>query len=236
MVKDLLSAALALAVAALVMGPLVGQLKRRPCVFYATALALVAAYLVYYYAVPFVGWLQIFVEPLRKGYIASFFLAAVMFIGALPNSSAFHRRLLPVRAELSILSFILYVPHVATYLPSYLPRLGPLFSMDSFISSSVVVAMVLTAVYLLLSLLSFKVFRARMPFKVWKGIQRLSYAMMALLLLHIWLVAGRSAIAGGSTDMTVVLVVYTAIVAVYAVLRIRKALLGRAGERAAEGA
>ena len=230
MVKDLISAALALVIAALVMGPLVGQLKKRPHVFYGVAIALVAAYLVYYYFVPFVGGLQIFVEPLRKGYIASFFLAAVMFIGALPNNSALHRRLLPVRAELSILSFILYVPHVATYLPNYLPRLGSLFSMDNLISSSIVVAMVLTAVYLLLSLLSFKVFRARMPFKVWKRIQRLSYAMMALLLLHIWLVAGRSAIVGGSADMTVMLVVYTVIVVAYAVMRIRKALLARVEE------
>lgn len=230
MVKDLISAALSLIIAALVMGPLVGRLKKRPFVFYVAALALVAAYLVYYYFVPFVGWLQIFVEPLRKGYIASFFLAAVMFVGALPNGSAVHRRLLPVRAELSILSFILYIPHVATYLSSYLPRLGDLLSMDNVISSSIIVAMVLTAVYLLLSLLSFKVLRSRMPYKVWKRIQRLSYAMMVLLLLHIWLVLGRSAVVGGSVDMTIALVVYSAVVVVYAVMRIRKALLAHAEE------
>lgn len=232
MVKDLISAVLALVIALLVMGPLVGQLKKRPVVFYAVAAAAVVAYLLYYYFAPFINWLQIFVEPLRKGYIASFFLAAVMFVGALPNDSALHRRLLPVRAELSILSFILYVPHVMAYLPSYLPRLGALVSMGDIISVSVVIAMVLTAIYLLLSLLSLKVFRAKMPFKVWKGIQRLSYAMVALLVLHIWFAVGRSAVVGGSVDMAVVLAIYTAVVLVYAVMRIRKALLARKAQGA----
>ncbi len=241
MMQDVLAALVSLVIAVLVVGPLAGQLKKHPWVFYLVAVVVAAAYLCYAYAATFNPVVQVCVECVRKGYIASFFLATVMYIGALPETSRIRKHLHPVRAELSILSFILYLAHILSYLPSYLPRLGALVTSGNVVGVSLLLAIVLAVVYLVLSLLSFKVVRVKMPYRVWKGIQRLSYLMVVLLLAHIWLVLGRSALAGGSA--VVGLVVYTVVIVVYAVLRIRRAVLARrtraerkaAGEAAEEG-
>lgn len=225
MLADILGVLASLAAALLVAFPLGGMLKRRPGAFYGAAAVAVVAYLACLYQMGYVAALQPFMEPLRKGYAATFLLALVMFTGALPERSAVRRRLQPIRAELSILSFVLYLGHVLTFLPSYLPRLGTLVSIGNLMSASIVVALVLTGIYALLSVLSLREIRARMPYRVWKGIQRLSYAMVALLYLHICLAVGRSALRGATVDMRVAVVLYTVLVAAYAVLRVRKALV-----------
>ena len=224
MVVDVLVVVVSLAIALAVAFPLGGVLKRWPAAVYGVAALVVGLYLVGFYRAMFVGAWQPVVEPLRKGYVATFLLAIVMVTGALPERSAVRRRLQPIRAELSILSFVLYMAHVWTFLPSYLPRLGLLVSIGNLMSASIVVALVLTAVYALLTVLSLHKVRTHMPYRVWKGIQRLSYAMVALLYLHIWLAVGRSALFGASADMRVALVLYSVLVAVYAVLRVRKAV------------
>ncbi len=225
MLADVLAVVASLAIALVVALPLGGQLKHRPALFYGVAAALVAFYLVMFYQVGVALAWQPFVEPLRKGYVATFFLAIVMITGALPEKSTARRHLQPIRAELSILSFVLYMAHVLTFLPSYLPRLGLLVSIGNLMSASIVVALVLTVVYALLTALSLRGVRIRMPYRIWKGIQRLSYAMVALLYLHIWLAVGRSALLGTSADMRVALAMYSVLVVVYAALRIRKAVV-----------
>lgn len=226
MESDLISLALALVVAAAVVFPLGGALKRRPWAFYLAAGVVVGLYAYYQYLGAFgERALQLLAEPLRKGYIASLFLAAVMFCGTLAPGSALRGRLQPIRAELSILSLIMYLPHIVAFLPGYLPRLGAMIGRGNLMSYSIVVALVLTAVYALLSVLSLHVVRVRMPFKAWKAVQRLSYAMVGLLGVHVWLALGRGALRGGSPDATAALVVYTAVIVLYAVLRVRRAVI-----------
>lgn len=234
MLVDVLVVLASLVIALVVALPLAGALKRWPAVFYGVAALVVALYLVGFYRGMFVGAWQPVGEPLRKGYVATFLLAIVMVTGALPEKSFLRRRWQPVRAELSILSFVLYMAHVWTFLPSYLPRLGQLVAIGNLMSASIVVALVLTAIYALLSVLSLHVVRAHMAYRVWKGIQRLSYGMVALLYLHIWLAVGRSALFGAAANMRVALVLYSMLVVVYAVLRLRKALTDR--RRRAAGA
>lgn len=225
MFADVVGVLVSLALALLVAFGLGGPLKRRPGVFYGAGAVVVAVYLLCVYRVGYVAVLQPFLEPLRKGYLATFLLALVMFTGAMPERSSLRRRLQPIRAELSILSFVLYMGHVLTFLPSYLPRLGMLVSIGNLMSASIVVALVLTGIYALLSVLSLREIRARMPYAVWKGIQRLSYVMVGLLYLHICLAVGRSALRGAGADMRVAVVLYTVLVVAYAVLRVCKALV-----------
>lgn len=227
MVADVLGVLASLAVALVVAFPLGGLLKRHPVPFYTVAVAVVVAYMVQLHGVEFALSAQAFMQPLRKGYAATFLLALVMFTGALPERSAVRHRLRSVRAELSILSLILYLPHVLTFLPSYLPRLGMLLSLGNVMSVSIVLALVLTAIYALLAVLSLRDVRARMPYGVWKVIQRLSYLMVALLVVHIWLAVGKSALFGTSSDMRFALALYTALAVVYAALRVRRAWSSR---------
>lgn len=229
MIPDLLSFALSAAIALAVAFPLGSTLKRHPVPFYLLAFALVGIYELFESAMrPTDFAVQILAEPFRKGYLASCLLAVVMFTGTLAHGSNARRRLQPIRAELSILSCIGYVPHVLTFLPSYLPRFGALVQAGNLMSASLVVAVILLAIYIVLSVLSLRMVRAQMPHRVWKGIQRLSYLMVALLVAHIWLAVGRSALAGAQAGMRVALTAYTAVALLYAVLRIRRAWLDHA--------
>lgn len=224
MLSDLIAVALSATLTVLVAFPLAGALKRHPVPFYAVALALVVGYLAYQYGGAYVRGATAVLDVIRKGYLACMLLAVVMFIGVFDEGSAVRRRLQPVRAELSILSSILVLGHVLAYLPIYLPRLGAIFSSHVGMSLAVVVAIVLVVVYALLSVTSLRAVRTRMPYRTWKGLQRLSYAMVALLMLHIALALGRPAFAarGSSTSALVALCVYAVLVVAYTVARLAK--------------
>jgi DMSO/TMAO reductase YedYZ heme-binding membrane subunit len=250
MFDDLIGAVVGIAIALIIAFPLGKQLKKRPGVFY-----LVAAVVVVLYAVFCVFWkgtwwhpsYQSFVEPLRKCYIAAPLLGIVMFTGVLNEGSALRKRLQPIRAELSILSLILFCAHIASYVGSYFNASSLSILLKGNTSNAqifygLIVAVVLTVIYILLSLLSLRVFRTKMHYKSWKNIQRLSYVMVALLLLHIWFILGfrptMKLFAGEAVTMStavVTFIVYTVLIVVYAVLRIRKLLgdLKRRSDRAA---
>lgn len=225
MLNDIISALISVVVALIVALPLGGALKKRPAAFYAVAAVLVAAHLAYRFSGAYIAWLQVLVDVMNKGYLACAFLAIVMFTGVLDEGSAARRKLQPIRAELSILSFILILSHAIVYLPSYLPVLGRLFSLRAGMGVSIVVAIVLSVIFAVLSVTSLRVLRTKIPRKTWKAIQRGAYVMVALLWLHIFLVLSRSAFGGhGSESAQFALVVYTVLVVLYAVLRIRKAM------------
>jgi DMSO/TMAO reductase YedYZ heme-binding membrane subunit len=233
MLDDLLSALVGIVIALIVAFPLGKVLKKRPGVFYLIAAVVVCLYVYYLYGPWFRPSLQPIVEPIRKGYIASTFLALVMFTGVLNEGSALRKKLQPIRAELSILSLIMFCAHIATFLPSYYARFTVLVSMGNLMSYSIIMATILTVIYVVLSLLSLRVFRTKMQYKSWKNIQRLSYVMVALLTAHIWLALGKGALKGGSATVTVAF--YTVVIVLYAVLRIRKGLADtkRRADRAA---
>ena len=233
---DLVSALISAAIALIVAFPLGGALRRHPVPFYLVALALVVAHLWYRLAGMYVAGAQVVVDVMQKAYLSCAFLALVMFIGVLDEQSAARRRLQPIRAELSILSFILALGHTIVFLPSYLPHFSRVFLSHPGMAASIVVAILLVVVYVLLTVTSLHVLRVRMPYRVWKPIQRLSYAMVALLYAHILLALGRSAFLGhGSASAQLALVIYTLTTVVYVVLRVRKALRLRAVRSAAEG-
>ena len=228
MVDDILSALISFAVALVVAFPLGKALKKHPAPFYLGAALLVGAHMWYRQSGSYVAWAQVFVDTMQKSFLACAFLAIVMFCGVFDEGSAVRRRLQPVRAELSILSFILMLSHVFVFLPDYLPRLGMTRTSHTALTVSIVVAMLLVVVYALLTATSLRVLRAKIPRKTWKNVQRLSYLMVALLYAHILLALGKTVFVGhGSGAARVALAVYTVLLALYAALRIAKAVRDR---------
>ncbi len=230
---------LALVLAAVIVFGLGGLMRRHPGVVYGAALVATASYgwaLVAGVDLSGIRWLTV---VLQKGYLASILLGVVMFTGVLAKGSALRRRLQPIRGELSVLSFILILGHLATYLPPYLGRFGVLMASRTNVAFSLVVAMVLTALFAVLGVTSLRAVHRVMNPRLWKAIQRGAYLMVALLALHVALVLGKSALAGGAVQAAVAFWAYMAVVAVYAVLRVRRAVLDRRpsadGERAGEG-
>ena len=217
----------ALAVAAVVVFPCGKALRRHPGVFYALAALAVALYVWAVSAKTGMDGFRPLMAVMEKGYLAAIFLGVVMFTGVLDEGGALRSRLQPIRGELSILSFIFILGHLYTYLPGYLPRFGALLSSNANIAVSLVVALVLTVLFAVLAAMSLRVVRHNMDAKRWKAIQRAAYLMMALLVLHIGLMLGSSAFGGGVTRSTFAFWFYVAAVALYAVLRIRKAVRDR---------
>lgn len=223
------------AVAVLLALPLGKALRAHPGPFYLAAAAVVGPYTWAYLAGVNLSPVRPLALAVQKGYLSVMLLLVVMFTGVLPEGGTSRKRLQPVRGELSILSFIFVLGHLATYLASYFPRLGKLFSNSAWMAASLTVAFVLTAVFLLLSATSLRKVRTSMDARRWKALQRLSYLMMVLLALHIGLVLGRSAFSGGFKLATVGFFAYLALLAVYAVLRVRKALADSRERGGADG-
>ena len=223
---------ISLGITALVVGPLAKTLRKHAVVFYIVSFVLSGLYMWALFAGVNPGvWRPIFVI-MQKGYLAVLLLGVVMFTGCFDEGTPFRKHFQPIRGELSILSFIFFLGHIITYLPSYLPRFASLMSSKPNVAFSLIIAIILTIIFLALGITSFKTIRKLMNTHAWKTLQRFSYLMMALLALHIGFVLGRSAFVGGITLATISFFAYEIVLVVYAVLRIRKALRDR--ERAAE--
>lgn len=160
---------------------------------------------------------------LQKGYLSSVLLAIVMFTGCLDNTSPLKKRLRPVRGELSVLSFIFILGHLAVFMPSYLERLLGGAVLKPNVETTVIVALALTALFAVLGVTSFKSVRRAMSPRAWKNLQRLAYLMVALYIVHVGFFLGTS-VFGGSGKAHGSLLGYCAVVGAYAVLRVRKAL------------
>ncbi len=232
MSAQLMGLLLALVVAVLLVFPFSGALRRHPAPFYLAAVVVTGVYVWADLTGVCMAPVGALAAVMQKGYLSSLLLAVVMFTGCFEEGSAVRKRLQPVRGELSILSFILIVGHVCSYLPSYLGRFGALLSARANVAASIVLAVALTALFAVLAATSLRCVRRAMDSKVWKAVQRLSYLMVALLVAHIGFMLGRSALVGGLTAR-LTFVVYLAVVVLYAVLRVAKAVRDGARGRGA---
>ena len=236
MSAGLLGALCALAIALIIAFPLGDALRKYPVVFYLIALAIVCVY----EFVVVIGnvnatKVRFLTYIMQKGYLASFLIAIVMYIGVLDQGTPLRARLEPIRGPLSILSFILMMGHIFTYLPNYLPMLGQVFRNHSNVAVGLVIALLLTALFVVLGVTSFKFVRVRMDDTVWKRIQRSAYVMVGLLAVHILFVLGRSAVSSGFNLATVNVIIYGVIIGLYAVLRVRKYLRDRSSATGSVG-
>lgn len=225
--SQLIGFCIALVLALLLVFPLSGALKKHPSIFYIVAIIFTAVYIWLISSGINYNSVRPLTMVLQKGYLSSLLLAAVMFCGCFDEGSFMRKRLQPTRGELSILSFIFILGHVWTYLPGYLGRFAALLFSRTNVAVSLIIAMVLFVLFAILAITSIRVIHKHMGARAWKNLQRFSYLMIALLAVHVGIVLGRSAFAGTAIVSTATFAIYMAVIALYAVLRVRKAL--RAG-------
>lgn len=212
--------------------PLGNALRRHPVPFYVAVIAITALYLWAIGSGVRLTGVRMLAVIMQKGYLASLMLAVVMFTGCFDEGTPIRKHLQPIRGELSILSFVFILGHLATYLPSYLGRFGAIMSASSNVAASLVLALVLTAVFAVLTVLSFRVVRRKMDPHAWKVLQRGAYVMVALLAVHVALVLWKSAVVAQQPRALVSLVAYLTVVAVWAVARVAKCLRDRSKKAA----
>lgn len=215
---------ISLAIAGLLAFPLAKTLRDHAPIFYGIAFVIVGVYVALVESGANLNDWRWATFVLQKGYLSSVLLGIVMFTGCLSASSKLRHHWRLVRGELSVLSFIFILGHLAVFLPSYLGRLFSGAALKGNVRTSIIVALVLAVIFVALGVMSFRSVRRRMDPKLWKAIQRLAYLMVALYLVHILFFLGTSAL-GGSHKGLVSLIVYGVLVLAYAVLRIRARLV-----------
>ena len=213
---------IALAIIAIIVFPLGDALRRHPVPFYVVSIAITILYLWATQTGVNLSGIRPLTVMMQKGYLATIMLAVVMFCGCFDEGTPIRRKLQPIRGELSILSFIFILAHLATYLPSYISRFGFLMSSRSNIAFSLIIAIILTVVFCVLAVMSLRAVRQNMNPHLWKNIQRAAYVMILLLAVHVAFVLGKSAFANPSSTAMVSFIAYLVVIVVYAVLRILK--------------
>lgn len=174
----------------------------------------------------FPQWVQDWIWPLfSRGALATALFIVVMFTGALPNGSAAIKRLMPVRAELSIIASFLTLGHNIAFGKTYFVQL---FTAPERLPVPILLAAVCSAlmIAILLPLLvtSFRTVRRRMRPRAWKKLQRASYAFYALIYVHVMLLYV-PLYQQGTGEYLINIVAYSVIFFGYAAMRLRKALM-----------
>ena len=199
-------------------------IKKAPVAFYVLAVAVSVLFIAAeFFPMPRAVWSALFLL-VQKCMLALALFAVVMLIGVFSRDSRVGRWLRPIRAELSIIAWILSLGHMAVYLASYLPRLGGVNK--GAVMISFVVALVLFALLLVLGFTSFNVVKKRMKKDTWKRVQMLAYPFFGLVYLHLMLMLLPPALHGGAAAQVSV-AVYSVLFAAYALLRVRRAMIDR---------
>ena len=162
-----------------------------------------------------------------KSILATALWIVVMWTGALKNGSFLIKKLMPVRGELSIIAFILTLCHVIVYGQIYLTRL--LFHTNTMQVSMIIMTLLsvlMTAIMLPLSVISFKIIRKKVNPKMWKKIQKFAYLFYTLIYVHI-LILDIPKARSDNKEYLFNVMAYSVIFIFYAVCRIRKYLLIR---------
>lgn len=220
-----------LAVATVAVFVLRNPLKKTPVAFY--VLASVVAVMTIAGTSGLLGpWWRPAIPLAQRCMAALALFTIVMYIGVLPKDSKASGWLRPVRAELSIVAWILCLGHMCAYALSYAQRILA-GSMSASMLLAFCIAVVLFLLLLVLGATSFNVVKRRMPMATWKNLQRLAYLFFALVYAHMLLMLVPAAAMGGARAQASI-VVYSAVFALYAVLRLRRAGKDRAS-RAKEG-
>lgn len=197
-------------------------LKRHPYPCYAAALAI--SILVSFYQFPhgLPEAVDFFLNLFRRGALATGLWCIVMWAGALKNGSLLTKKLMPIRGELSIFAAALTLGHNIGYGKTYFVRLfTDAGSLPANQLAACIITLILLAIMLPLTIMSFPKVRRSMKAKKWKQYQRFAYLFYALIYVHIMLLFTPLAKAGnGSYYLSII--VYSFVFVGYAVCRIRK--------------
>lgn len=200
-------------------------IKRWPWVFYLLALVLDALFVVgSFMRLPGPVHDILFVL-LHKCTLATALFVVVMFIGVFKRDGRVAQQLRPIRAELSIMAWLLALGHMAVYLSSYVTRLSTGI-MQTNVAVSLVVALALFVLLAVLGVTSFNAVKKRMTKEGWRRLQRWAYVFFGLVYVHLMLMLLPSALRGGEAAQISV-AVYSVVFLGYAVARIGRALADR---------
>ncbi|MEA5020209.1 MAG: hypothetical protein VB027_07560 [Gordonibacter sp.] len=197
-------------------------LRAYPLAFYVLAFAADALFLAGVLGgLPRAAW-SVMLVLMQKCMVPTALFAVVMYIGVLPRDSRPSLWLKPVRAELSIVAWILSLGHVAVYAATYLPRIALGGPVNANVGASFVVAVVLLALLAVLSVTSFNVVKKHMGTASWKKVQLLAYPFFGLVYVHVLLMLLPSALHGGIAS-GISVAVYSVMFVAYFILRIARA-------------
>lgn len=200
------------------------SIRAVPWFWYVIALGLdiVYAYGVVYDLPP--AMLQVLSKVVQRGMLATALFVIVMYCGVFPQGSRVVRVVGPIRAELSIIAWILALAHCVNYLDSYIgvfPAIVAVIGVNQFVS--LILALVLSALLIVLGGTSLKAIKRRMNAATWKNIQRSSYVFFGLIYVHALFVLYPSAVKGAG-EALLTLVAGGVVFALYYVLRISRYL------------
>lgn len=204
-------------------------LRKHPIPYYLAAAAVGMTVIACTLAgVRFSGWFGEWIWPLAaRGAFATALFAAVMYAGAIPKGTAPVKRLMPIRAQLSILASILTLGHNIAYGKTYFVML---FTRPSRMPwnqlAAAICSLVMICVMLPLFVTSFPAVRRRMAPKKWKKLQRWAYLFYGLIYIHVMLLMLPAAHRGGRGYLFSA-ALYSAVFLTYGALRAAKALAGR---------
>ncbi len=197
-------------------------IKRKAVAFYTGTYALTAFVVAYY----LLGWSQNVPTVLnqwgmnlfQRGAFSTATFIVVMFLGTITQHNAWTIKLLKIRGELSIIGCILAFAHNIIFGVVYFPAL---ILNRQILSGTQLVAAILTIILLVimipLFLTSFQCIRRKMKAKSWKNLQRLAYPFYYLIYIHVMVLYLPNA-----KEHIFDIVVYSAIYALYTVMRLRK--------------
>lgn len=198
-------------------------LKTCPTAFYVLAIAVDVVFIGgSFWGMPRGVW-SVFFILIQKCLLPLALFVVVMYIGVLPRQSRPYMWLKAVRAELSIVAWILSLGHMAVYMVTYLPRLLTGGRMDLNVVASFAVAVVLLVLLLVLGVTSFNFVKKRMHTDTWKKVQKLAYPFFLLVYVHLLLMLAPSALHGGIAATTSV-AVYSVVFLAYIALRFVRAV------------
>lgn len=202
-------------------------IKKFPVLFYGIAIAIDVLFIMNsYVAFPRIVSSALFVFVHKCTFSLALF-AIVMYIGVFAQGSKVKTYLLPIRAELSIIAWILSLGHMVVYLMSYVPQVAHgIEHMSGIVLGSLSVALVLFALLLVLGITSFAVVKKSMKLYTWKRIQMLAYPFFILVYVHLLLMLLPAALNGGAVAQVSV-AVYSVVFVGYIVLRLRRAVLDK---------
>ena len=205
-----------------------------PMVFYVLAVVVNLTFISgSYFDMPRDVWIMFFLL-IQKCTLSLALFIVVMYIGVLGKDSRIGHWLRPIRAELSIIAWILSLGHMAVYLESYVPRVLAGGTFNTNLLVSFVVAIVLFVLLILLGVTSFNVVKKHMKTDVWMRVQKLAYPFFILTYAHLLIILLPSALRGAQAA-TITVAVYSVIFIAYIVLRLMRAYKDRYDEAPAEG-
>jgi hypothetical protein len=162
--------------------------------------------------------LRIIEKPLSMGALSGAIFVVVMYTGALDNRKNYTKKLMSVRAELSILGCIFFLAHTIPYCIQFFKTIDKVDMSSAF---SIISVLTILAIIIMLPLwiTSYKNIRKKIKVKTWKNLQKLAYVMYLLIYLHI------SVLFLLWTKKYDKFILYTLVFGIYAVLRIRKYII-----------